>query len=47
MPTIDLTDDEHAAVTAAIKRAIERSGVVTLSGIARAPARWSRPHAVG
>ena len=23
MPTIDLTDDEHAAVTAAIRRAIE------------------------
>jgi hypothetical protein len=24
MPTIDLTDDEHAAVTALIKRAIEQ-----------------------
>jgi hypothetical protein len=23
MPTIDLTDDEHAAVTAAVRRAIE------------------------
>jgi hypothetical protein len=23
MPTIDLTDDEHAAVTAAIRRAVE------------------------
>ena len=26
MPTIDLTDDEHAAVTAAIRRAIETDG---------------------
>ena len=26
MPTIDLTDDEYAAVTAAIRRAIEESG---------------------
>jgi hypothetical protein len=26
VPTIDLTDDEHAAVTAAIRRAIETDG---------------------
>ena len=26
MPTIDLTDDEHAAVTAAVRRAIETDG---------------------
>ena len=26
MPTIDLTDDEHAAVTATVRRAIETDG---------------------
>jgi len=40
MPTIDLTDDEYAAVTAAIRRAIEDTGFLAPRASIRCARRW-------
>jgi hypothetical protein len=45
MPTIDLTDDEYAAVTAAIRRAIEDDRFLRARASTRCapPSQSSRP----